>query len=695
MSDLHPFYRYGPVGFVVLSAVLSAALTPRFVRYADDLKRRALDRRLRRYGAPRRSLRGVADGETISFFGELASMTAKRYELALEHAEDTHETVRLVDDLEVLFDGRRIPLTEDVAIEGGSDEVVSGTSRWRRLSIGDRLHVTGAVAFGEVETGSFRENARQVRLVGAPMTPIRVAYAGVAPFRRPSLVKALSTVASAVAIWVVASIVGLLLLLVPAREIAGRLPGDHVDPTLVAHAIPPVSRLAARRLAARLEHDGSARRFDPDGALEARLEQAARVDETPELSLERWLRFGYATRAGKVALGNPSVGTCGRGLSAFAHAARVGGVAQLRISCASLPSDEGADAAFAIGDFASGRGPEPETIVFRQPMSPIDGVPCLAGGDLPPPANQPLCVLVHAEMKPKKRRELLLGLPPISPFADRWVAMARAVEGDALPDAVRWTVDPRALVLRPIAALFDQPLAVVDALREVKGERLTDADRAWLGLLHASQLSAFGHHARAIEEAEAVMSSGGFAHLASPEAAHARALAAAVALRAGDAERATAWLDGGVDEGVAPLVAFARAPDAAGATGWLDATVPLGDGVALATALSERVGETNARAESLLRAGLPLALRAVPPAERRPIRAWARDLFPRFDGARFFTRAEALAARLDVARAIGDEELVADLEPILARFEAVVSNRTLGLALRVGTPPLAGTSGAR
>jgi hypothetical protein len=691
VGELHAFYRYGPIGFVALSAVLGAALTPRFVRLADVLKQKALDRRLRRYGLPRSTLSGVADGETISFFGVLGSGTAKRYELALEHAEDTHDTVRLVSDLEVLFDGRRLPLVDDVMIEGGSDEVVSGTSRWRRLSIGDRVHVTGAVALGEAMVGSFRENAREARLVGAPMTPIRVAYAGVAPFRRPRLVKVAATLASAVSIWIAASIVALLLLLLPAGEVAGRLPGDHVDATLVAHAVPPVSRLAARRLARRLEEAGGVGRFAPPGALEARLEQASHVDETPEASLERWLRFGYPSRAGKVALGNPSVGTCGRGLFAFADAVRVGGVAQLRLSCASLPSDEAADAAFMIGDFASGRGPEPETIVFRQPLVPFDGAPCLAGGDVVPPAKEPLCVLAHAEMKPKKRRELLLGLSGLGTFPSRWVASARALEGDPLPHEVAFTIDPERFVTRPIAALFDQPLAVELELAEKveKGERsLPAADGVWLVLAHAAELSAFGHHDRAMRKVEEVLASDRFRELAEGDAASTRRLAAAIAVRAGDAAKARDFL-GDAARGaprLAALVAFAEDP----ARGESPTTTSLGaiDGPRFAASLAEIGDARSKESERLVLGGLPLALRAVPEAERPALREWAREAFPRFRGARFFARAEVLAARLDAARSLGDGELVADLEPILGRFEAVLVNRTLGFSLRAGTSAL-------
>jgi hypothetical protein len=85
------------------------------------------------------------------------------------------------------------------------------------------------------------------------------------------------------------------------------------------------------------------------------------------------------------------------------------------------------------------------------------------------------------------------------------------------------------------------------------------------------------------------------------------------------------------------------------------------------------------------RGGL-LRLRSAPESKREAIAEWLREAFPSCEGCGFHAQLDRLTVRLDGARAVGDAELSRDLEPVVARFEAVLVNRALELSLRAATP---------
>jgi hypothetical protein len=292
-------------------------------------------------------------------------------------------------------------------------------------------------------------------------------------------------------------------------------------------------------------------------------------------------------------------------------------------------------------------------------------------------------------MKPKRRRELLLGLPELDPFPRRWVAAARRVEGDPLPPEVRFTIDPGAFVVRPIQAIADQPLAVYVELWQKKQRNLSPEETLWVGLAVAAERSAFGHHDRALALVDEVVEHPVGNPPTGSDFEASRRLATAIALRAGDLTRAKRWaseISLPAGDRLRAYVDFLEKPrpdvvpiDAEQSSdGW-----HFEDGVALADALTEIGPAPNDAAERLVQSGLPFALRAVPVEGKAALREWLREGFPTFGRAAFFTRAAALAHRLDAAHALDDSEMVADVEPIVGRFEAVLLDRTLALTLRL------------
>jgi hypothetical protein len=187
-------------------------------------------------------------------------------------------------------------------------------------------------------------------------------------------------------------------------------------------------------------------------------------------------------------------------------------------------------------------------------------------------------------------------------------------------------------------AVLDEPIAVYRDLRMSTQATLTPAVAAWVRLAVAAELSAAGRHADAqvlADEAELQLSIGA---------------------GASDDER----------EAVARLqfVIFLRAGDAA-------------------------------RVE-LARKLLPVddPLQVVPSDRRAPLtelpsgidETWLREGFPSCEGCGFFDQLVHHTRRRDLAELIAAEELLADLDPVVRRFEAVVHNRLLGLSLRLADP---------
>lgn len=494
----------------------------------------------------------------------------------------------------------------------------------------------------------------------------------------PRLLRVACLAATTILLWATATAIGGVLLMIPADAPADgvSLPGQRVDAALVAHAVPPLSEVAAERLVADLTAPGGPSRWEPPGDLERRLVLAGRIDPDPGRAVSRLADAGYRTRAGALATARPSAATCDAGLRALAEALRGGALSQLMVACRNAPGDGVGRAALVVGDFMRAVGGEAESIVSRQPLAPAAEPRCFAGGLEVPARDMPICRLVHAEHVPGARDEVLadaaVGLPA---FAARWADAMRAERGEPL--GARWgAVDPAALVATPRRAVLDEPVAVLEDLLVRGRADAAPRDRAWMLLAAAAGRSAAGRHERArgfVDDAMRVLDAApGLEEEARREAAR---LAVAIAIRRGDgleADTLAAELDDG--DPLRADVAWLLGERAVHASwpAWTSAVADGVGGAALAAALARDPRAT----EGLVR------LRAVPAEDRAVIREWLREAFPPCDGCGFFDRLAHHEARLDAARALDDDELVAVLEPIVARFEAVVLHRGLALSLR-------------
>lgn len=490
-------------------------------------------------------------------------------------------------------------------------------------------------------------------------------------WRSPGMVRAASHVTATAAVWLLATALGRLLLLIPVG--AGEsLPGTRIDAAMIAHAVPPLSTTAAERLVARLEQLDGVGRWSPRGEMERRLVLAARIDPRTDRAVKRLVEARLRTRAGGFALGRPTPVTCDEGLRALAEALRGGALRDLMTACRNAPGDGIGEAAFVVGDFLRAVGPEAESIVSRQPRAPAGEPACFAGGHELPPAALPVCRVVHAELKPETRDEVLASTVGATPFVARWLETWRSEEGAPLPPSSRWVIDPEALLHRPGVALHDVPVAAYEDQRLRDAGSRDPVDRAWMTLTVAAERSAAGRHALAatlVDQALALLD-----RAAATEEDHdaAARLAVVIALRGGRrAEAETLALSLADDDPVRALVTHAPGDSD---IGWRDALARGESGEGISEAL-ERDGDGALT-------GL-IDLARVPEEERPPLREWIREAFPACPGCGFHERLAHHEARLDGARALGDEELVDVLEPIVARFEAVVLNRGLALSLRV------------
>mgnify|MGYP001022040226 CR=1 FL=1 len=503
-----------------------------------------------------------------------------------------------------------------------------------------------------------------------------VAVSAVHVFRRsPLVLSVLSIVIAMSLLWGAASLLALALLRLPASEDPTRLPGERLEAAVLAHAVPTTALAAADQLITRLERDGGATRWSPPGALEARLVLAGRLDPRPTRAVLRLAERGYRTRAGLFALGNASDESCSVGLDALAESVRGGSLQALMRACRNAKGDAIARAAFKMGDFMRATGPESESIVSRLPRPPEAEPSCIAGGFDLPERDAPLCRLVHAELVPRTRAEVLGDPAPEQLLARRWWMAMRAEQGLPFDEALLYTIDPRLLLERPLAAVLDEPLGVYASLRESTHARLAPREAAWLRLALAAERSAVGKDRDAlylVDEAFTELALGA----SEQDLVAASRLAAAIAVRADElalAEHHAAELPPSD-----PLLAWIhdRAALAADAPSWARA---LGDDTELALLDGLSVPGVAPR-------GGLLRLRAASEQQREALSEWLREGFPSCDGCGFHAQLDRLALRLDGARAIGDAELVRDLEPVIARFEAVLVNRVLGLSLRVASP---------
>ncbi len=501
-------------------------------------------------------------------------------------------------------------------------------------------------------------------------------------WRSPRLVRAATLVTATAAVWSVATGLGALLLLVPVGE-GEPLPGARLDAAMIAHAVPPLSRVAAERMVARLERVDHVSRWSPPGELEQRLVLAARIDPSTDRAVERLAHHALRTRAGGFALGRPTASACEVGLPALAEAIRGGALRALMSACRNAPGDGVGHAAFVVGDFMRAVGPEAESIVSRQPRAPAGEPLCFAGGYEVPPPELPICQVVHAELKPATRPGVLGEMGDTPPFVARWAATWASEDGAPLPADHRWVIDPAALIDRPGEALLDVPVAAYEDQRVRSAGSTDHVDRAWMILAVASERSAAGRHdlsAPLVDEALAALD--GAPAAGEHDRVEARRLAVAIALRGGDAVQVETLAPALTpDDALQPLIAWSRGAEPGGAAlalppggpRWREAVAEVEGGAAIAAAL-QRDGAAAIR-------GL-WGLGRVPDTDRAPVREWLREAFPACDDCGFFARLAHHEARLDAAHALADDELIEAMEPIVARFEAVILNRGLALSLR-------------
>ncbi len=484
---------------------------------------------------------------------------------------------------------------------------------------------------------------------------------GSAPKRE--LDRVLGLLWSIVGLWSLSSLIGGLLLLLPASERPDQPPGTYVDAMVVAHAVPPISGWASDRLVARLAGHPEVSRWSPEGALEERLVLAARLDRSPERGALRLVERGFRTRGARFALANPSDRACEVAMPAAAEALRGGLLSELMVACRNAKGDSAAHAAFKMGDFLRAAGPEAESIVSRVTRAPQDEPECAAGGYDTPPAEQPLCRLIHAEVKPNERASILPDLRVAPPFAQAWLRAMHVERGAPMRDEDCFTVDADQLVLRPFDALADLPLALLQDLRSSTRANLTPGQAAWVRLALAGGRSMMGKHQDAAllsEEGLALLDLGQGATPA--ERSQAQRLAAAIAIRSGDEWRR--------DQALAELLPTDTLHALAAA---LDREDP-----ALDVALLEHDATPYLRA--------PLTLSSASAPARPLLRQWLRERFPSCVRCGFFRELRRLVSLNDAAYALGDAELSEELSPVLARFEAVLLNRSLSLSLRAADP---------
>jgi len=215
---------------------------------------------------------------------------------------------------------------------------------------------------------------------------------------RPWWLRAASLLVATLAVWAAATALGGALLLVPSCTGGSSLPGQRIDAAMIAHAVPPLSGIAAERMAEELAAPADLGRWAPPGALERRLVLAAHVDPDPGRAVARLAAARFRSRAGAFARSRPSARGCDEGLAALAEAVRGGALQELMVTCRNAPGDGVGHAAFVVGDFMRAVGGEAESIVSRQPRAPAAEPRCFAGGGELPPPELPLCRLVHAEL---------------------------------------------------------------------------------------------------------------------------------------------------------------------------------------------------------------------------------------------------------------------------------------------------------
>lgn len=675
MSEPHVVFVYGPFAFVAISCVVSVLLRPSVQRALTLRRERRFDRRLSHLGRIERVLAG-ADGRRVSVVGVIeVEDDDDPTGLAFEQATSA-EGGRVVGRSPTIRVGaERLGVVGELSVLVGSDEVTIEGTRFRRLYRGDRVHVTGKLVKLTAATRSREDEdeedgddadtpAPKMALAAEPLAPVQLVEANLPPESRPFVARSMSLLLTIGLFWGLATLLARGLIALPAAA-TGPLPGARVDSDVIAHAVPPMSNLAARALVARIEARPYARWAD-SAALEDAMVLAARLDPDPDQAVARFLRRSMRTRAGWFALRHPSAASCPAGLAALAEAGRGGQLQELMAACSHVPGDAALKAAFAMGDFMNAGGPEAESIISRVTLPPRDEPDCVAGGYDVPPASLPLCRLEHAEQVKAARTQVYAelddrGLPT---FARRWATAARAERGEPWDDAALFGIDPTELIERPMVALADEPIALYLDLRESSLASLTPAQAAYIDLALAAERSAAARDDEArflVHEGLDYLELGEGA--SDGERVQALRLAAAIAIRSLDP---------------------AAISDAVVA---LEPSDPL---AISAAAVLRRPGEIALDDERLAAWAVappgPIELAALREADRPIAREWLREAWPACEGCGFFRRFDQLVRKLDAARALDDAELVLALEPVVRRFEAVLTNRPLALSLRGADP---------
>jgi hypothetical protein len=328
-----------------------------------------------------------------------------------------------------------------------------------------------------------------------------------------------------------------------------------------------------------------------------------------------------------------------------------------------VKGDSAAHAAFKMGDFSRSVGPESESIVSRVTRTPQDEPDCVAGGyDVPPP-ELPICLTIHAEGRTPLRRQLLAEADPKPLYAQRWVWAARADLGEPMDPTLPFSIDPALLVTRPFDAIIDHPIAVYQDIHVGTSANLTPGEAAWVALAVAAERSAMSRHVAAmllVAEAFDLLEIGDGA--SEGERGKAACLAAAIALRADDSGSFAAYAD--MCPNAEPLRALAS-------------TLREEDESITSPSLEEAPG---------LYVEEPIRLRRATDAARPLLREWLRERFPSCPRCGFFRELRRAAAVREAAGALGDDALIDDIDPVVARFEAVLLNRSLAISLRAADP---------
>jgi hypothetical protein len=627
--DPHPLLRWGPMLFVMGSLLACGWLSKRTFRALQLLRVRRIDRARLGTGPVTRGLARVERGP-VSFYGVLLSPEVADGSLALDQPVRTDRASRVVPDLAMQVGDLTFTLEGAIDLADGTDELAIEDERFRRAYVGDRLYCQAALHRGP-------DGERVLR--GTGESGIVLHDGSIPPLRSPLTARSTALVLTVALTWAGATALAFTLLALPLATsgASGSLPGARLDAWVVAHAVPPASRAAKERMVVALDElTQGRRRFDG-----ARIDDAVILASTldPDLgrAARRFAEKDFRARAGAFAHAKPGEATCPAGLDALAESLRGGPLQTLMADCAGAKGDATLRAAFKMGDFMRAGGREVESIISRLPMEP-DGEPaCAAGGYEFPPESEPLCRLVHAEMRGAFKRKLTAGELPRA-LARRWKNAMLAELGEPFDLAHAFTLDPWQYLQDPMLAVLDEPIAVYRDLRMSTQATLTPAVAAWVRLAVAAELSAAGRHADArvlADEAELQLSIGAGATEEEREAV--ARLVFVIFLRAGDAARVEAARELlPVDDPLQLVPSDRRAPF---------------------TDLPTGIDET-----------------------------WLREGFPSCEGCGFFDQLVHHTRRRDLAELIGAEELLADLDPVVRRFEAVIHNRLLGLSLRLADP---------